>query len=181
MKFTQVRGGTLATEHLLELGHTRIGLLKHKPTSALSTLRSEGYRMALQKAGIALDPNLTVECDGTHEAGDAASRKLLLQKNPPTALVAHNDVLAMGALHAIQAMGLSVPKDISVVGYDDISSAAYMSPPLTTVRSPKAQMGALAGQILLRLIRDGDSFKPETLMLPVELVVRQSTCPPPNN
>jgi LacI family transcriptional regulator len=119
-----------------------------------------------------------IECDGTHEAGDAAMRQLLRLGNPPTAVVAHNDVLALGALHAIRAAGLSVPEDISVVGYDDIASAAYFEPPLTTVHSPKTQMGVLAGQTLMRLIRDTEPAEPVTVTLPVELIVRQSTGPP---
>ncbi len=174
----ELRGGLLATEHLIGLGHRRIGLLKHKPTSALSTRRSEGYAKALKQAGIKPERTLIIECDGTHEAGDHAMRRLLNLRDPPTAVVAHNDVLALGALHAIRTAGLRVPEDISVVGYDDIASAAYLEPPLTTVHSPKTQMGVLAAQTLMRLIRDAEPPKPVTVTLPVELIVRQSTAAP---
>lgn len=177
----ELHGGFIATQHLLELGHRRIALLKHKPTSALSTRRSLGYAYALEQAGLTPDLSLIIECDGTHQAGDVATRRLLKQKHPPTAIVAHNDVLAIGALHAIRSVGLSVPEDVSVVGYDDIASAAYLEPPLTTVRSPKAQMGALAGQTLLELIRDSESLAPGMVTLPVELIVRESTRPPKDN
>jgi DNA-binding LacI/PurR family transcriptional regulator len=85
----------------------------------------------------------------------------------------------MGALHAIHQAGLSIPQDISLVGYDDIASAAYFSPPLTTVRSPKAEMGALAGRTLLQLVQQKGELPAQTVTLPVELMIRASTSPPP--
>lgn len=174
----ELRGGQLATQHLVDLGHRRIALLKHKPTSALSVRRSVGYLQTLERAGLEADPALILECEGTYEAGYAAMMWLLSLKDPPTAVVAHNDMLATGAISAIHSAGLSVPEDVSVVGYDDIASAAYLSPPLTTVRSPKAQMGLLAGQTLLKLVRRTEEVQPAMVTLPVELVVRQSTGPP---
>jgi LacI family transcriptional regulator len=174
----ELLGGRLATTHLLELGHKRIGLLKHKPTSALSNLRAQGYRQSLLEYGMSLDSTLEIECDGTHAAGAEAMRALLELAQPPSAVVTHNDVLALGVLHAIFAAGLRVPQDISVVGYDDIASAAYFQPPLTTVRSPKAQMGALAGQILLEMIKQ-PTLEPRTVLLPVELIVRRSSAAKP--
>ncbi|MBF6595697.1 MAG: LacI family DNA-binding transcriptional regulator [Thermaceae bacterium] len=171
----ELHGGLLATEHLLGLGHRRIALLKHKPTSALSTRRSLGYQQALEKAGLGLEAQLILECDGTHEAGYIAMGQLLRLSQPPTAVVAHDDVIAIGAMHAIYSQGLSIPTDISVVGYDDIASAAYLEPPLTTVRSPKAHMGTLAGQTLLKIIRSTELIPTATITLPVELIVRAST------
>lgn len=173
-----LEGGRLGTQHLIELGHRRIALIKRRPTSALSTERFTGYCQALATAGIAFDPALVVECLTGQDAGAAAMRHLLTLPNPPTAIFTHNDVLAMGAIHAVHTAGLSVPTDISVLGYDDITSAAYLYPPLTTVRHPKAEFGVLAANMLLKLIRRQEEIAPQTTQLPVELVIRASTAPP---
>jgi LacI family transcriptional regulator len=174
----ELAGGRMATQHLLDLGHRRIAMLKHAPTSALSSQRLIGYQKALEAAGITFDPKLVLECEGNHRGGELAMRELLKLEHPPTAVFAHNDVLAIGAYHAIREAGLSVPEDISVVGYDDITSAAYLAPPLTTVHSPKAEMGALAGQTILRLMAQAEDFPPSTVTLPVQLLVRGSTSSP---
>jgi LacI family transcriptional regulator len=158
------QGGRLATQHLIDLGHRRIALIKRTPNSALSRERFTGYQQALAAAGIPYDPHLVCECAAGQMAGAQAMQ--------------HNDVLAMGALHAIRQAGLTVPGDISVVGYDDITSAAYFVPPLTTVRSPKAELGALAGRTILELVRQKNGQPPQTITLPVELVVRASTALP---
>jgi len=174
----ELQGGHIATQHLIKLGHRRIALLRRTPTSALSTQRFVGYQQALAAAGLPLDPQLVIECASGQAAGAQAIQQLLTLSNPPTAVFTHNDVLAMGALHAIHSAGLAVPDDISVVGYDDITSAAYFVPPLTTVQSPKAEMGVLAGQTILQLVRHTGEQPPLTRVLPVELVVRSSTAPP---
>jgi LacI family transcriptional regulator len=176
----ELAGGRMATQHLLDLGHRQIAMLKHAPTSALSSQRLVGYRQALEAAGISFDPTLVLECEGNHRGGELAMRELLKLQRPPTAVFAHNDVLAIGAYHAIRELGLSIPEDISVVGYDDITSAAYLAPPLTTVHSPKAEMGTLAGQTLLRLIAQSASASSGTITLPVRLVMRGSTATPKN-
>ena len=172
------QGGRIATQHLIDLGHQRIALLRRTPSSALSRERFIGYRQALVAAGIAFDPRLVLECAAGQTAGAQAMQQLLALAEPPTAVFTHNDVLAMGALYAIRQAGLRAPDDISVVGYDDISSAAYFSPSLTTVRSPKAELGALAGRTILDLVRHKNDMPPQTVTLPVELVVRTSTAPP---
>lgn len=172
------QGGRIATQHLIDLGHQRIALLRRTPSSALSRERFIGYRQALVAAGIAFDPRLVLECAAGQTAGAQAMQQLLALAEPPTAVFTHNDVLAMGALYAIRQAGLRAPDDISVVGYDDISSAAYFSPSLTTVRSPKAELGALAGRTILDLVRHKSDMPPQTVTLPVELVVRASTAPP---
>lgn len=174
----ELQGGRTATQHLIDLGHRRIALIKRSPTSALSTQRFVGYQQALAAAGIPYEPTLVVECAAGQGAGAQAMQQLLALHEPPTAVFTHNDVLAMGALHAIHSAGLMVPHDISVVGYDDITSAAYLSPPLTTVRSPKAAMGVLAGRTILQLVRQTIEQLPQTCILPVELIVRASTAPP---
>jgi DNA-binding LacI/PurR family transcriptional regulator len=174
----ELQGGRIATEYLIELGHRRIALLKRTPSSALSRERFMGYQQALATAGIPYDPQLVLECAAGQRAGAQAMQQVLALAEPPTAVFTHNDVLAMGALHAIRQAGLTVPGDISIVGYDDITSAAYFSPPLTTVRTPKAELGALAGRTILELVRQKNALPTQTVTLPVELVVRASTAPP---
>ena len=174
-----LRGGRLATQHLLELGHHRIGLIKREPSSALSYLRAVGYREVLEEAGILPDPMLVVESKAGLAGGYASMQQLLALPNPPTAVFTHNDVLATGAMRAVHDAGLAVPDDISVVGYDDTASSAYLNPRLTTVKFPAAEMGRQAGQIILELIREEGSLPPQTWILPVELIVRASTAPPP--
>jgi DNA-binding LacI/PurR family transcriptional regulator len=175
----ELQGGRIATQHLIELGHRRIGLIRRQPSSALSAQRYAGYRAALELAGLLFDPALVVECPATSPAiGARAMQQLLALTHPPTAVFTHNDILAMGALYAIQAAGLGVPTDLSVVGYDDIASAAYFAPPLTTVRSPRTEIGALAGRTILQLVQNKEANPPHTITLPVTLVVRASTAPP---
>lgn len=173
----EFRGGQIGTEHLLGLGHRRIALLRQTPTSALSSERVNGYQAALSQAGIAYDSSLVVECNATQAEGYRVMGELLALPEPPTAIFAHNDVLALGACHAIRQAGLRVPEDVSVVGYDDITSAAYLNPPLTTVHFPKAEMGRRAGELILGLLR-GEGASVATRTLPVELIVRESTAPP---
>jgi DNA-binding LacI/PurR family transcriptional regulator len=175
---SDVEGGRLATEHLLKLGHKRIAIIREKPLGSLSYQRFEGYQHALLKYKAPFDPNLVVAIDSiNHEAGCAAMQQLLALKNPPTAVFTHNDVLALGAMHAIKEAGLNIPEDISVVGYDDIRSAAYFSPPLTTVRLAKHELGREAGRIVLEHIKSSTSSF-QKVVLPVELVVRASTSVP---
>lgn len=172
------QGGLLATQHLLSLGHRRIGMIRRKPTSALSHLRYVAFQDMLQAANISLDPQLVIESEAGQASGYASMQKLLALPNPPTAVFAHNDVLAMGAIRAIYQAGLTVPHDISIVGYDDIIHSAYLSPPLSTIKFPIAEMGHVAGKTILDLIKNGNSFSPKTTTLPVELIVRASTAPP---
>lgn len=173
------QGGRLATQHLLSLGHRRIGMIKREHYSALSYLRAVGYREILEEAGISFDPSLLIESKAGQAAGYSSMQQLLALPRPPTAVFTHNDVLAMGAMRAIQDAGLAVPDDISVVGYDNTISASYLNPPLTTVKFPVAEMGRRAGQIILELAQRKGNLPAQTIMLPVELVVRASTAPPP--
>jgi DNA-binding LacI/PurR family transcriptional regulator len=171
-------GGVLATQHLLDLGHRRIGIVRRHTVSALSKERFTGYRDTLAQAGISLDPSLVVFSEAGHAAGCRAMQQLLALPDPPTAVFVHNDVLAMGAMHAIRQAGLSVPEDVSIVGYDDLASSAYIAPPLTTVRLPKEGMGRRGAKRVLQLARREGALEPYTEFLPVELVVRASTAPP---
>ena len=170
-------GGQLATQHLLSLGHRRIAMIRRKPTSSLSHLRFVAFQQMLQEASIQPDPDLVIESAAGQANGYASMQRLLTLSQPPTAVFAHNDVLAMGALSAIHQAGLAVPGDISIVGYDDTISSAYLNPPLTTVKLPISEMGHVAGETILELIKNGNLFSPKTITLPVELIIRASTAP----
>jgi DNA-binding LacI/PurR family transcriptional regulator len=175
-----LQGTRLAMDHLLSLGHRRIGMIKRQPTSALSNLRFVGYRDILLEAGLSFEPALVIESKAGQAAGYASMQQLLALPNPPTAVFIHNDVLAIGAMRAIHDAGLVVPDDISIVGYDDTSNSRYLNPPLTTVKFPVVEMGRRAGEIILELAQNEGNLPPQTIMLPVELVVRASTAPPPD-
>jgi LacI family transcriptional regulator len=174
-----LQGGRLGTQHLLDLGHRRIGLIRRHPSSALSAERFTGYRQAIEAAGIAFDPCLIVECEAGQAEGYQGMQQLLALREPPTAVFTHNDVLALGAMHAIWCAGQSIPGDISIVGYDDIASSGYLTPPLTTVKFPKDRMGRQAAHMILQLVRNTEAPPARKVVLPVELVVRASTGPPP--
>ena len=177
---TDVQGGQLATQHLLDLGHRRIGFIKGcLPSAARAEERLMGYRRALLAAGIEPDPALVTESEVNQNAGYQAMERLLALAEPPTAVVSHNDVLALGAMHAIRTAGLSIPGDVSVVGYDDTVSSAYLAPPLTTIRFSRREMGRQAAAILFRAIEQDENYEPSTVEVPVQWVQRASTGPPP--
>jgi DNA-binding LacI/PurR family transcriptional regulator len=174
-----LNGGRIGTRHLIELGHRRIAMIDRTHHSQTSALRAIGYRQTLAEARIAFDPNLIVKSEAGYEAACQAMRQLLTLENPPTAVFTHNDVQGLGALHAIQSAGLSVPDDISVIGYDDTASSAFLSPPLTTVRFPKKEMGQQAAKMIMQLAKSQETLPAQIIVLPVELVVRGSTASPP--
>ena len=167
--------GFLATQHLLDLGHRRIGCIAMAGDSTSSTARAEGYRTALLDAGILPERNLVVECEYGYGAGETAAHQFLQMPQRPTAVVAHNDLMAIGAMKAFTEAGLKIPTDISVVGFDDIAAASYVQPPLTTIAFPKRQMGKAAIELLLSLMQSEERVAPSTTKLAVELVVRGST------
>ncbi|MEU2727006.1 LacI family DNA-binding transcriptional regulator [Streptomyces griseoviridis] len=170
-------GGMAATDHLLGLGHRRIGLIAGPPRLLCSRARYDGYRAALEGAGVPVDDALVVPGDFRPESGFRACDTLLDLERPPTAVFAASDQMALGAIEALRRRGLRVPEDMSVVGFDDLPEVRWSAPPLTTVRQPLADMGKLAVRTVLRLTRDErpDSARVE---LGTELVVRASTAPP---
>jgi LacI family transcriptional regulator len=174
----ELEGGQLATQHLINLGHKRIGLIRRHPTRAMSWQRHDGYRLAVVQADIAYNPALVVHCGSSHAEGYAAMQQLLAMAERPTGVFVHNDILALGAMHAVYDAGLTIPGDVSIVGYDDITNAAYLSPPLTTVRIPKVEMGVLAGRTIMQLAQGKIELEPRTVTLSVELIVRSSTAAP---
>ncbi len=170
------QGGYLATWHLLERGHRRIACITGPPDLTSSADRVRGYRHAMAEAGIELLEEWVYRGDFRAESGYHAAR-FFLQLPPsirPTAIFACNDLMAIGAMRAIGEVGLSIPHDISLVGFDDIILAAYVIPPLTTVAQPTYEMGRMAGELLLSRIQDR-TRPPARHLLPVRLIVRRST------
>ena len=175
-------GGAVATQHLLDRGHRRIGLLMPAEASGPATRRQSGYLDALALAGVPADPALTVAADWDHEhygytrfAGYRAMQVLLERSGPserPTAVFAAADVMAFGALRAAREAGLAVPGDLEVVGFDDIEPSAYAG--LTTLRQPMTEMGRLATEMLLRRLDAPDAPAQHVVFAP-DLVVRETT------
>ncbi len=167
-------GGYAATEHLLSLGHRRIGAITGVPEWVSSKERLNGYTAALASAGVLPDLALVVESDWAVEGGERAAGALLDAREPPTAIFAFNDHMAIGVLRAAQARGLGVPDDLSVVGFDDMEQAANVTPALTTVRQPLAEMGRIAVSLLVRLLQK-QRLEGTNIELRTRLVVRDST------
>jgi LacI family transcriptional regulator len=166
-------GARLAVRHLHGLGHTRIGTIAGLPHTKPAADRLLGYRAELQALGLPHRPEYEQAGDFYVETGETAMRSLLALDEPPTAVFAASDMMAVGAIKAIEEAGLRCPDDVAVVGFDDIQLAELVSPALTTVRQDKRALGATAATSLVRLIDDADAA-PHVSMLPVELVVRES-------
>lgn len=167
-------GAYLATEHLLDLGHRRVAFLAGRPGLQSAEERERGYRAALESAGIEFDPRL-VRVGGYHqETADRAARELLTLPERPTAVFAANDITAIRTMMAAEDLGLQVPDDVSVVGFDNVPESALAEPPLTTIEQPLQEMGADAFRLLLALLR-GEPEQATHVRLPTTLVVRQST------
>jgi LacI family transcriptional regulator len=169
--------GTLAAEHLLGLGHRRIGTVTGPRTRQVVQRRMRGFRAALHTGGHPLPERRIAEADWSFEGGWAATHRLLDADPTVTAVFVHSDVMAVGTLKALHERGLRLPADCSVVGCDDLSFAGYVVPPLTTVRIPFQETGERAATLLLDRI--GGNPIPARELLPVEFVVRESTGPPP--
>jgi LacI family transcriptional regulator len=170
---TNRQGGYDATNHLIELGHRRIGFITGSLDLGCSNDRLAGYHAALSEFGLSTDPQLVREGDFTQPAGYRAARELLTLPVPPSAIFASNDLMAFGVMEAARVRGLRIPEDISIIGFDDIPQAIHVHPPLTTIRQPLEQMGRLAARMLLRQIDDRRQLA-ERMDLPTELIVRES-------
>jgi LacI family transcriptional regulator len=170
-------GADQAMRHLLELGHRRIAQITG-PRGWLATEdRRRGYQAALAAAGIMPDPALEKEAIPEIAPGRAAAEQLLDLSEPPTAIFAFNDNIAIGAIQAARARGVRVPEDLSVVGFDDVEPATIVTPALTTVRQPLAEMGRTGVSLLNRLL-ERQRFETLHVELATRLVVRESTAPP---
>lgn len=167
-------GGYLATRHLLGLGHQRIACIAGPQALPPARQRVAGYQRALREAGSTVDDRLMRRADFTSAGGHAAMRSLLEGGQWPSAVFASNDLMAIGAICAAASAGLSIPQDISVIGFDDIALAAFSNPPLTTIVQPKHQTGELAARLLMsRIATPGLALRRE--ILEPTLCVRHST------
>ena len=171
---TNRKGVLEAMRHLLALGHRRIGFITGRMDMACSHDRLQGYRDGLAEVGLPFDSELVREGDFLQPSGFSQGQSLLQLAEPPTAIFASNDVMALGVMDAAKAAGLSIGRDISVVGFDDINMASQTYPPLTTVRQPMADMGEAALEMLVTLLQ-GHKLLNARRELPTELIIRGST------
>lgn len=170
-------GAYQATKHLLDLGHRRLGFITGSPRVGIGQPKVQGCRAALAERGLTLDAELIVESDLSVRNGYLAMQFLLRRSSPPTAVIAITDAVAIGAMGAVAAERRSIPDDISIVGFNDISYAASVHPALTTVQEPMYELGDLAARVLLNTIRHGKSVQPVRTVLDCALIVRGSTGP----
>jgi len=184
---TNFAGGVAATEHLIGLGHRRIAVITGVPFLLCSQERLEGHRAAMARAGLPVDEALVQQGDFTGDGGQRAAAALLDLPEPPTAVFAGSDLTASGVYQEVRRRGLRVPDDLSVVGFDDVSMCRWMSPPLTTVRQPLADMAGEAVRLVLEAAEStgtpsrrsvGHDGRAPHLQLATRLVVRESTAPP---
>lgn len=165
-----------AMRHLLDLGHRRIGVIAGPPELSTLAERLHGYRSGLMAAGIPYDGALVATGDLSEAAAQRLAADMLTRANRPTAMLCFNDLSTTGALRAIRELGLTPPRDISLVGFDDLPNADLFNPPLTVIRQPVFEIGRSAIELLVRRAAEPASA-PEELVLPARLVVRASTAP----
>jgi DNA-binding LacI/PurR family transcriptional regulator len=174
------RAAELAIDHLVGLGHRSIAFIRGQLFSSDAGPRWQTIRQAMQRAGLSIDKRLVAQLEGdapTNEPGYFAAQQLLAEGVAFTALFAFNDISAIGAIRALREAGLRVPQDVSVVGFDDVQSAAFQNPALTTVRQPLRTMGMLAADHLVRQIAAAEASPAKQIVVDPELVVRESTRP----
>jgi LacI family transcriptional regulator len=169
-------GAVAATRHLIGLGHTRIAHIRGRTDLTSALVREHGYCQALAEAGLPYDPRFIRDGGYRRDWSSQAAFDLLSGPDRPTAVFAANDASALGVFDAARELGISVPGDLSVVGFDDIPESTAISPQLTTVAQPMAEMGAQAWRMVMALLR-GESVD-QTVHLDTELIIRGSTCAP---
>ncbi|NDL57069.1 LacI family DNA-binding transcriptional regulator [Phytoactinopolyspora mesophila] len=174
---TNWAGGLSAVDHLISLGHRRIGVISGPRNLMCSRARLDGYRTGMETAGITLADDLIWEGDFYHESGFKGAQAFLALADAPTAIAASSDQMAAGAYEAVRRHGLRIPDDVSVIGFDDLPEVRWASPPLSTVRQPLAEMGALAARTVLRLAA-GEPVESPRLELATSLIIRDSTAAP---
>ena len=175
---TNWAGGLAATRHLLALGHRRIAVIGGPVAMLCSRARIDGYRAALESAGLEVDPALIRHGNFHHIGGYERARELFELSDPPTAIFAGSDEQAFGVVEAARLTRRRIPEELSIVGFDDLPMSRWMSPPLTTVRQPLAEMGRIAAEMLLSMIEQRE-YRGRRVELATELIVRSSTAPPP--
>ncbi|ELJ8532897.1 LacI family DNA-binding transcriptional regulator [Vibrio cholerae] len=170
-----LQGGYMAAKHLIECGHKEIGCITGPLIRHQAQMRYEGYKRALAEAGIAINPDWIVESDFECEGGYQAFEKLYQRGKLPSALFVSNDMMAMGVIQAASQRGLRVPDDLSLIGYDDVHIAKFMTPALTTIHQPKYRLGKAAIDTLLYRLENPDTTA-QVVQLEPTLVVRNSVC-----
>ncbi|WP_169738457.1 LacI family DNA-binding transcriptional regulator [Afifella pfennigii] len=172
-------GTRAAVDYLTGLGHRRIGYIKGLNTSTAAQARFDGYLSGIAAAGGDTDPALVIQGDYTQESGAIAARQFMALSDRPTAIVAGNDLMALGVLGALRDLDIAVPNEVSVIGFDDIHMSAHPLINLTTVHFPQHETGAMAARLLLRRINEGPDDLPRSVVLPPQLIVRGSAGVPP--
>jgi LacI family transcriptional regulator len=170
-----VAGAQRVTQHLIELGHRQIACLAGHPSSPAAQERYEGYQRALREAGLPVNEQLMFSSGATIEDGEKAALQMINENCPATAVVAVNDLVAIGAADVFLRQGRRIPGDISIAGFGNTLLAEHYRVPLTTVRQPKLRLGTAAIETMRRLIA---GERPENRRLPAELEIRASTAPP---
>ena len=168
-------GSQQAVDHLVSLGHTRIGFISGPLQSTPGRARHEGFRSAMAGHNLVVADNLVRISDFRENGGYQSMKDIWTMPDRPSAVFIANNLMTIGALNALSDLKVQVPRDISVIGFDDLSFAALLNPPLTAIRRPDIEQGASAARLLLGRILDGDESAPQSVTLPVELVVRGST------
>lgn len=169
-------GSRLAAEHLISQGHRRIAFIGRSTSRAVNQLREQGYRAALEGAGIAIDPLMILEGDSTTESGRQATEHMFVRDVLPTAFLCVNDATALGVIIALNARRYDLPRQFSVMGFDDISFASFVTPSLTTMKQPRLRIGEAAMDMLLGLL-EGNRPDRNSVLLRSELIVRNSVAP----
>lgn len=174
------QGGYAAAKHLLDLGHRKIAIIGGAAYNIALEQRTNGAKQAFRDAGLELDPSMIILHEQLEfDIGFRTARDLLRRKDRPTAIFAMTDVIAVGILHAASEMGLRLPDDLSVIGFDDIPLASYVIPALTTIAQPIQEMGETAAKLLLNRLKTGTSEPYESITLDMKLINRRSTTTPP--
>lgn len=169
-------GGYLATKHLLDMGHRRIAMIRGRKDHPVDDEKMEGYKNALEEYGVNLEPDLILTGGEDVEGGSIATNKLLSKGDIPQAIFAGNDLMAIGVMEALKRKGISIPRKIAVVGFDDIKPTAYVEPKLTTVSQPVHKMGLMAARLLFENLQDErkiEESQPEIYLQP-KLKIRKS-------
>ncbi|MBI4920301.1 MAG: LacI family DNA-binding transcriptional regulator [Devosia nanyangense] len=166
-------GARIAAEHLISQGHRRVAFIGHSTSRMVAELRERGYRAALSDAGIAIDPMLILDGDGTTESGRQAAEHMFVRDVLPTAFLCVNDATALGVMIALNARGYDLPRQFSVMGFDDISYASFVTPSLTTMKQPRSKIGEEAMNLLLAVV-EGRPVEQKQVLLRSELILRNS-------
>ncbi|MGB5892645.1 MAG: LacI family DNA-binding transcriptional regulator [Ignavibacteriaceae bacterium] len=171
-----LKGGQIASEHLIEYGHKKIAFIGGEISHSSITDRLQGYKLALERAKINIDESLIITNDEylSRQNGCSSAELLINRRKDVTAIFAANDAIAIGVMQCLKNKGIEIPDRISVIGFDDVEADLFIDPPLTTIRVPKLDMGTEAIQLILGIINN-KNIKAKKILMPVELIVRKST------